>query len=1202
LNEPSQSLEEFLFEAALGKSSAAERAAFLDGVCRDNPTLRARLDILLEGHFQAEGFLTAGPKKTEEKPAPPPAEEEAASRFIGRYKLLEKIGEGGFGEVWMAEQKEPVRRRVALKVIKLGMDTMQVVARFEAERQALAMMDHPNIARVFDGGATASGRPYFVMELVRGVRITEYCDQHQLPTHERLKLFIQVCLAIQHAHQKGIIHRDIKPSNILVTLNDGVPEPKVIDFGIAKATQVELTEKTVATQFHQFIGTPAYVSPEQAGMGSLDVDTRSDIYALGVLLYELLTGATPFDTQELLKAGLDGMRQIIRERRPLRPSTRLSRNLLSASANDAAESKIKNQKSKIAGDLDWIVMKCLEKDRGRRYETANGLARDIERHLSNEPVLARPPSTIYGFQKTVRRHWVGFSAIAAILATLAVGLVVSTLEAIRARQAEQGQSRQRIAAQQARADEANQKAAVQQELYKSLVAQARAIRLLRQTGYRDQVFDLLKQAEVLDVPRKNLADLRREAMDCMGDPAGQTPITLTDFATNIVTACLSPSGKLAAFVLGPSKSTPGFGPIVWTIEQRELPSGRRVASFGITNGFFQSLCFNRKGDELFAKCGPPFAQIHRWICDSTGIWREAEINWHPPPVRAANLLSTADGVFVANVSLPFGSYTGRVTFGSEPQLEFDSSDPAHAQSVNVTFGLLDARTGEPVSGHNATNASPSNGWLDYTYSRDGRILAVETHERHEPINIVAFYDWETGQCVNRLYLTNVDYGFSLGDDGKRLAGEWDSVCTVFNLPGLGIARQIKVNYTWASNSDLFSGDRVFRKRQDQNLIDVWDVVTGEELAVLEDSEPTRPVDYSAEGTLLTITGNRARIYHLNVPEKLVLAPHAGAVPGIAFSPDGLRLASAGKDRVLRVYDAQTGRILWETNDLGGPGQCVGYSPDGRWLATGNWDSEAVTVRDASTGRRLLTLGTNGLGEIWSTQFSPDGRYFAAAGPNKNGVKIWAIEPGKRDDPNAAFGAKLIKTCDGGIALLFAPDSKSVTFCGPYTNANGLFADYRRTLCSWDFEQSAQPRRIASGVVGSCACENFLPDGKRLLAMDTNHDIVVIDAASGQRISSCRTESCRTEDSQIIDIPGAPVSPNGLMIAATISTASGTGVDILDANTGKVIYSLPAEAGSIFGVAWSPDSRRLAVSRKDGNIAIWNLQTIDQILAQLHLGS
>jgi eukaryotic-like serine/threonine-protein kinase len=287
------------------------------------------VEALLADHFQRSDFMKApavdasAPECSDPTvPMRPPGE--APTQMIGRYKMLELIGEGGFGEVWMAEQREPVKRRVALKIIKLGMDSRQIVARFEAERQALAMMDHANIARIYDAGTTDTGRPYFVMELVRGIKITEYCDQNQLPTEERLKLFIQVCQAIQHAHQKGIIHRDLKPSNILVTLHDGVPVPKVIDFGIAKATQQELTDKTVFTQFQQFIGTPAYISPEQAEMSGLDIDTRADIYSLGVLLYELLVGQTPFDAKEMMKGGLDALRQIIREREPLRPSTKLN--------------------------------------------------------------------------------------------------------------------------------------------------------------------------------------------------------------------------------------------------------------------------------------------------------------------------------------------------------------------------------------------------------------------------------------------------------------------------------------------------------------------------------------------------------------------------------------------------------------------------------------------------------------------------------------------------------------------------------------------------------------------------------------------------------------------------------------------------------------------------------------------------------------
>ena len=430
--------EEAIF-AAVVALPAGERAAYLDRVCLHDAALRRQLEQLLEAHDHNDGFMN-GPVAQESSKTVvltlPPAEK--AGDRIGRYKLMEQIGEGGCGVVYVAEQEQPVRRRVALKVIKLGMDTRQVMARFEAERQALALMDHPNIARVLDAGATDTGRPFFVMELVRGIKITDYCDENKLSTPDRLGLFVQVCRAIQHAHQKGIIHRDIKPSNILVTVNDGKPVPKVIDFGIAKATQGRLTEQTVYTAFEQFIGTPAYMSPEQAVMTSLDIDTRSDIYSLGVLLYELLTGRTPFDPTELMQAGLDAMRQTIREREPLRPSTKLN-GLTSDELTTAAKRRASDPPRLInllRGDLDWIVMKALEKDRTRRYEAANGLAMDIERHLKNEPVEARPPSKIYRFQKLVRRNKLGFVAALALALALLLGAVVSSSQAIRATRAE----------------------------------------------------------------------------------------------------------------------------------------------------------------------------------------------------------------------------------------------------------------------------------------------------------------------------------------------------------------------------------------------------------------------------------------------------------------------------------------------------------------------------------------------------------------------------------------------------------------------------------------------------------------------------------------------------------------------------------------------------------------------------------------------
>ena len=446
---PEAEREVLLFQAA-AQLGAVERMQFLDLKCGDEKVLRRRVEALLAAHEGSRAFMVDLPDaRATTRVDPGPIDDQPMEQTIGRYKIREKIGEGGCGVVYVAEQSVPIRRRVALKVIKLGMDTRQVVARFEAERQALALMDHPNIAKVLDAGATETGRPYFVMELVRGIRITDYCDENHLSTRDRLDLFVQVCNAIQHAHQKGIIHRDIKPSNILVTLHDGVPVPKVIDFGIAKATEARLTDSTLYTQLHQLLGTPAYMSPEQAEMSGLDVDTRSDIYSLGVLLYELLIGRTPFDAGKLIAAGVDAMRRTIRETEPLRPSTRLA-----ALRGDDLTATAKRRRIDpprlvylIKGDLDWIVMRCLEKDRTRRYETANGLAMDIQRHLSDEPVVARPPSRTYRFVKTVRRNTGAFMAAGMVLAALVIGIVSSVSQTIRAKNAE---TRERTEAHRAR--------------------------------------------------------------------------------------------------------------------------------------------------------------------------------------------------------------------------------------------------------------------------------------------------------------------------------------------------------------------------------------------------------------------------------------------------------------------------------------------------------------------------------------------------------------------------------------------------------------------------------------------------------------------------------------------------------------------------------------------------------------------------------
>jgi len=453
--------ERDLFNAALQIEDPAARAASLDKACGDDIELRQRVEALLEAFGQAGSFMqqpaVAAAATSDVSPPGPSLNNVRAERpgtVIGPYKLLQQIGEGGMGTVFMAEQTQPVQRKVALKIIKPGMDSKQVIARFEAERQALAMMDHVNIARVFDGGTCGAGvppasdsdaggtpapqgRPYFVMELVHGVPITKYCDDNHLTPRERLELFVPVCQAIQHAHQKGIIHRDIKPSNVMVTLYDGKPVPKVIDFGVAKATEQKLTERTLFTQYGTMVGTLEYMSPEQAEMSALGVDTRSDIYSLGVLLYELLTGSTPLTHKRMKEAAYAEILRMIKEEEPPKPSTRLSDSGEAlASISEQRHMEPAKLTKLVRGELDWIVMKTLEKDRNRRYETANGLAADVQRYLKDEPVQACPPSVGYRLRKFVRRNRGPVLAASLVLVALVVGLIGTTWGLVRAIKAE----------------------------------------------------------------------------------------------------------------------------------------------------------------------------------------------------------------------------------------------------------------------------------------------------------------------------------------------------------------------------------------------------------------------------------------------------------------------------------------------------------------------------------------------------------------------------------------------------------------------------------------------------------------------------------------------------------------------------------------------------------------------------------------------
>lgn len=500
-----------IFRAA-AKLAPNQRSAYLEEVCGDNRPLRAEVESLLRAHDPDGSFLDSPAiAATINQP-----NSERPGSIIGPYKLREQIGEGGFGVVYVAEQEHPVRRKVALKVIKPGMDSKDVIARFEAERQALALMDHPNVARVLDAGTTQTGRPYFVMELVQGVNLTEYCDRNNLSTRERLALFVDVCRAVQHAHQKGIIHRDIKPSNIMVTLHDGRPVVKVIDFGVSKALSQRLTEKSIYTAYGQMIGTPAYMSPEQAEMSGLGIDTRSDIYSLGVLLYELLTGQTPLDAKRLRSSAYAEILRIIREEEPPRPSFKIStlgeQATMVARHRSTAPEQLRRD---LSGELDWIVMTCLEKDRSRRYETATGLARDIERYLRDEPVEACPPSGLYRLRKFTRKHRVMIGSVSAFTALLIIGSVVSGWLALSESRANHNAQTARADAERSLAEEqrqrnlANQREVEAQTAREELRATLYAANMnLIQSAWDNQQYEQVDLLLTSEVPTENSDDLR----------------------------------------------------------------------------------------------------------------------------------------------------------------------------------------------------------------------------------------------------------------------------------------------------------------------------------------------------------------------------------------------------------------------------------------------------------------------------------------------------------------------------------------------------------------------------------------------------------------------------------------------------------------------------------------------------------------------
>jgi WD40 repeat protein/serine/threonine protein kinase len=1000
-----------LFAQAIEIASARERKEFLAEACRGDPDLHREVEQLVRNHFQAGDFLER-PAVGSAATAAEPAVGERLGTLIGPYKLLEQVGEGGMGLVFVAAQQHPVRRKVALKIIKPGMDSRQVVARFEAERQALALMDHPNIAQVLDGGATPSGRPYFVMELFKGVPITRYCDEHRLTVRQRLELFVPVCQAVQHAHQKGIIHRDLKPSNVLVAPFDSQPVPKVIDFGVAKAVGQPLTDETLHTGFGSVVGTPEYMSPEQAELNNHDVDTRTDVYALGALLYELLAGRPPFRHKELERPDMLETLRLIREEEPAKPSTRLS----TAEGLPALAACRGTEPARLAalvrGELDWIVMKALAKDRNRRYDTASALAADVQRYLRDEPVLAGPPGAGYRLRKWVKRHWGPVLVTSLIVLALLGGIVGATWGLLRATEA------RAVAVDETQQKQAALEAARQSErdatdrLWQSLYQQARAGRFSRQTGQRlDSLAALAEAARIRPDER-----LRDEAIAALALPdVRRVPAWHSSRPPGTTTAAYG--GHYRLYARADSEGSIRIGTLAGDQEIRRIASGpiipgdnlyfspdeRFLLGFGQGN----TLCVWRVADGQPALrdqprgCNhPAFSPDGRRLAVGQGEWvlcfdlaTGQEIKrWRTPaPVhalayhpdngrlavgyRSARVVSVYDTASAELArDLPVGAL-------SKPVVAW------HPDGERLAVGSADPRIqiwNVPAKRQVATLEGHVQDVTDLTFHPDGGLLASSSWD-----GTLRLWDPSTGRPLVQLTLTLSDRPRFSGD-GRWLApalhGERAQLLEV--TP----SREYRtlVSSVGASRGTYCGGDI----SPDGGLLAVgmdegtrlWDLRSGREVAAL----PPWTVYVSFEGggkaadalnrsrALLTsgrdgllrwpLTGDDSEGRRLRLGPPQQLSPLRRA--GFARTPDGRILAvvtEVGAINKILDLDARTVRQDLSSHPLA---EVKALSGDGRWAASSGWHSDRVRLWDVGTGRMVREWV---LGKRANVFFTPDSR-------------------------------------------------------------------------------------------------------------------------------------------------------------------------------------------------------------------------------------